>query len=76
MVTGLMWDAGVKLSAWDGTASHSLRHSCAQHVLDAGGTVYDVQHTLGHSDSRTTETYLRREPPGLRDAIDGRSYAA
>lgn len=66
--------AGLKQFPWDGRSAHSLRHSCAQHMLDAGADIRDVQHTLGHKSLRTTEGYLRHEPPGLRAAMDGRRY--
>lgn len=57
-----------------GISSHSLRHSCAQHMLDAGADIRQVQHALGHSSVTITEQYLRRQPPGLRDAMEGRTY--
>ena len=52
----------------------SLRHSCAQRMLDAGADIRQVQHALGHSSVTITEQYLRRQPPGLRDAMEGRTY--
>lgn len=38
---------------------HTLRHTFAQAMLTAGGTVRDVQERLGHADSATTERYLQ-----------------
>lgn len=74
MVRGWMVDAGVKVAAGDGVSAHSLRHSCAQHLVDDGADLRLVQHALGHSSLRTTEWYVRREPPGLRDVMEGRAY--
>ena len=39
--------------------SHSLRHSIATHLLDAGMTLEFVQDHLGHQDIRSTSVYAR-----------------
>jgi integrase/recombinase XerD len=38
---------------------HSLRHSIATHLLDAGVSLQFVQDHLGHRDSRSTAIYAR-----------------
>lgn len=43
-------------------------------MIDAGATVDDVRHVLGHHTEATTRLYLRRDPPGLREAMEGRRY--
>ena len=69
-------DAGLKVVAWDGCSAHALRHTCAQGMIDAGADIRLVQSALGHRHVTTTEAYLRRRPPGLREAMDGRRYVA
>lgn len=76
MVVDLMWTAGIKQFPGDGISAHSLRHSCAQLLVDAGTDVRIVQSVLGHRDQRTTEGYVRRDPAGLVDALDARRFAA
>jgi integrase len=68
--------AGLKTFPYDGISAHALRHSTAQHMLDNGADMRAVQHALGHKSLRTTEGYARREPAGLREAMEGRRYVA
>lgn len=68
LVREWMADAGVKSSA------HACRHTTAQDLVDQGVDLRVIQRLLGHRSIRTTEDYTRRDPPGLRDAVEGRRY--
>lgn len=72
----LFRDAGLKRAPWDGRSLHALRHTCAQHMYDRGVPISTIQRLLGHSSESTTWGYVRSDPPGVRDAIEGRRYAA
>ena len=38
---------------------HTLRHSCASFMVNAGIPIYTVQHVLGHKDVATTTRYAK-----------------
>jgi site-specific recombinase XerD len=59
------WDAGVRKKA---VSIHTLRHSYATHLLEAGVNLRVIQRYLGHSRLETTMLYLHLTQKGQEDA--------
>ena len=49
---------------------HQLRHAFGSNLVDAGGSIDEVQELLGHASLSSTEVYLHPDPGRLRAAID------
>ena len=58
--------AGIK----DLTGLHSLRHTCASHLVMNGVDLPTVQKLMGHSNIETTMVYSHPAPDHLADAVE------
>jgi len=49
---------------------HQLRHAFGSNLVDAGGSVDEVQELLGHASLASTQVYVHPDPARLRAAVD------
>lgn len=49
---------------------HQLRHAFGSNLVDAGGSVDEVQELLGHASLSSTQIYIHPDPGRLRVAVD------
>lgn len=54
---------------WGGHSTHSLRHTCATHMLEGGAGVRLVAEQLGHASLDSTVVYTRITATSLRKAL-------
>lgn len=67
-------EAVMKANLLKKASCHTLRHSFATHLLEAGHNIRTIQELLGHKHVNTTMIYthvLRKNSPEIRSPLDG-----
>jgi integrase len=64
------WNKARTLAGLTDLRLHDLRHSHASFLVNAGRTLYEVQHILGHSQVSTTQRYAHLSPDTLLAATN------
>ncbi len=68
-VSTLVRKLGRKAGLGKEVTPHSLRHSCATHMLRRGAGLRHIQQMLGHEQLSSTEHYTRVEVTDLRRVL-------
>jgi integrase len=64
------WDSARTKADLSDVRLHDLRHSHASFLVNAGRTLYEVQHILGHTQVKTTQRYAHLSHDTLLDATN------
>lgn len=69
------WDTARNKAGLADVRIHDLRHSFASLLINSGGTLYEVQHILGHTQVKTTQRYAHLSQDTLLAAANAATRA-
>ena len=69
------WNTARKNAGLADVRVHDLRHSTASFLVNAGRTLYEVQHILGHTQVKTTQRYAHLSQETLLAAANAATAA-
>lgn len=77
MVAAWMWEAGVKMAAWDGVSLHTCRRTAITELIDVSGDPHVGQTVAGHASIDVMYGHYVRAKSAreLRAAMDARTLA-
>ena len=64
------WNTARQRAGLPDVRIHDLRHSFASILINSGRSLYEVQHLLGHTQSKTTERYAHLQRETLLNAAN------
>ena len=64
------WNSARTAAGLSDVRIHDLRHTFASFLVNAGRTLYEVQHLLGHTQIKTTQRYSHLSQDTLLDATN------
>jgi integrase len=68
------WKFYTQRMGWEGFSSHSGRRTfvtkAARAIIEAGGTLKDVQSMVGHADMKTTSRYIDTNEDAQKRVVD------
>jgi site-specific recombinase XerD len=68
------WEKALQRAKLTDCSFHTLRHSCASYLVQAGVDIYTVSRILTHTKVTTTQTYAHLAVDNLRDALEVLSH--
>lgn len=73
-----VWRPALAAAGIEGFRWHDLRHTHASRIVQAGGSLYEVQQALGQADPRTSQRYshLGDSLRGRLEEVEGRAWEA
>jgi len=69
------WDSAREAAGLGDVRIHDLRHSFASFLVNAGRSLYEVQHLLGHTQVKTSARYAHLSKDTLLDASNAANKA-